>query len=75
MFVRFYGWYEKRPGEEVFLAMEYFKDRDLARYKAVDCGGRPMEQVLVIGLARKLLKGLVYLHKEGLANFNLRPEV
>ena len=68
LFVRFLGWFES--SEKLYIAMEYFEKGDLRQH----LGGR-MPASMGKPLAKQLLEGLSFMHMNGIAHRDIRPEV
>ncbi|PUU79625.1 kinase-like domain-containing protein [Tuber borchii] len=66
LFVRFLGWFEKP--ETLYIAMEYFKEGDLAKHI-----GTPLHQETVQNITKQILEGLKVMHEQGIAHRDLKP--
>jgi len=67
-FVRFLGWFEN--SENLYIAMEYFEKGDLRRHL-----GERMPMPAAKRLSSQLLEGLNFMHKNGIAHRDIKPEV
>jgi len=67
-FVRFLGWFEN--SENLYIAMEYFEKGDLRRHL-----GERMPMPAEKRLSSQLLEGLNFMHKNGIAHRDIKPEV
>lgn len=67
LFVQFYGWYEDRDRDLVFLAMEYMKYGDLSKYLNTPLDARE--------ITRQLLDGLIVLHERQICHRDIKPQV
>ena len=68
LFVQFLGWFEN--SEKLYIAMEYFQRGDLRRHLS-ERMSVPTSKLL----ARQLLEGLDFMHKNGIAHRDIKPEV
>ncbi|XTI95272.1 WD40 repeat-like protein [Cenococcum geophilum] len=67
VFVSFFGWFEN--DRSIFLAMEYFRNGDLARHIPTISTEDEVRQI-----ATDLLDGLRIMHAEGFAHRDLKPQ-
>jgi len=68
LFVWFLGWFES--SENLYIAMEYFEKGDLRRHL-----GEQMPVPTARLLARQLLEGLSFMHRNRIAHRDIKPEV
>jgi len=68
LFVQFLGWFEN--GQKLHIAMEYFEKGDLRRHLS-----ERMPVPTAKLLARQLLEGLNFMHMNGIAHRDIKPEV
>jgi len=68
LFVWFLGWFE--GSEKLYIAMEYFEKGDLRRH----LGERMLVPTAKL-LSRQLLEGLNFMHRNGIAHRDIKPEV
>ena len=68
LFVQFLGWFES--SEQLYIAMEYLEKGDLRRH----LDGRMPVPVAKL-LASQLLEGLKFMHRNGIAHRDIKPEV
>lgn len=70
--MEFFNWYEDKPNDFTFLAMEYLEHGDLKRYMQ-DNPTEAKENVRKI--TEQLLQGLKVLHEKGIIHRDLKPQV
>ena len=68
LFVQFLGWFES--SEKLYIAMEYLEKGDLRRHLDGQMSA-PMAKLL----ASQLLEGLNFMHMNGIAHRDIKPEV
>lgn len=68
MFVSFFGWFES--DRNIFLAMEYFENGDLAQHIPTISTEDEVRQITT-----DLLDGLRIMHAERFAHRDLKPQV
>jgi serine/threonine protein kinase len=62
------GWF--KGGGNVYIAMEYFENGDLGRYIR-----NPRSEEDAKSIVKQLLEGLKFMHLQGIAHRDLKPEV
>lgn len=68
LFVDFFGWYD--DDATLYLAMEYFPLGDLNNFAQSDISEAGVHEI-----TSQLLQGLTFIHAEGYAHRDLKPDV
>ena len=68
MFVNLHGWW--LDPEHVFVAMEYLRHGDLAKYDTLD-----FQETEIKEIADNILRGLKAMHREGYTHRDIKPQV